>query len=65
MADAPTSSPSPQPPQPVTDAAMYLHPQTLARLGSFELRSKMIVEGVMSGMHRSPYQGFSVERHAP
>lgn len=46
---------------------MYLHPQTLARLGSFELRAKMIVEGVMSGQHRSPYQGVSVEfaQHRP
>ena len=51
----------------VTDPALYLHPQTLARLGSFELRAKMIVEGVMSGMHRSPYQGYSVEfaQHRP
>ena len=40
---------------------MYLHPQTLARLGSLELRAKHIVEGVMSGMHRSPHHGFSVE----
>ncbi|MEM1071736.1 MAG: DUF58 domain-containing protein [Planctomycetota bacterium] len=50
-----------------TDPSMYLHPQTLARLGSFELRAKMIVEGVMSGMHRSPYQGYSVEfaQHRP
>jgi len=32
-----------------------------------ELRAKMIVEGVMSGTHRSPYQGFSVEfaQHRP
>ncbi len=49
------------------DATLYLHPQTLARLGSFELRAKMIIEGVMSGAHRSPYQGFSVEfaQHRP
>lgn len=49
------------------DASLYLHPQTLARLGSFELRAKHIVEGVMSGMHRSPMQGFSVEfaQHRP
>ncbi len=49
------------------DATTYLHPRTLARLGSFELRAKHIVEGVMSGMHRSPYQGFSVEfaQHRP
>lgn len=43
------------------DASLYLHPKTLARLGSFELRAKMIVEGVMSGQHRSPYKGVSVE----
>lgn len=43
------------------DASLYLHPKTLARLGSFELRAKMIVEGVMSGQHRSPHQGVSVE----
>ncbi len=44
-----------------SDATMYLHPQTLARLGTLELRAKHIVEGVMSGMHRSPHHGFSVE----
>ncbi|MCA9278847.1 MAG: DUF58 domain-containing protein [Phycisphaeraceae bacterium] len=44
-----------------SDASLYLHPQTLARLGTFELRAKHIVEGVMSGMHRSPMHGFSVE----
>ncbi len=52
---------------PEGDAQLYLHPQTLARLGSMELRAKMIVEGVMSGAHRSPFQGFSVEfaQHRP
>jgi uncharacterized protein (DUF58 family) len=55
------------PAAPRVDATTYLHPQTLARLGSFELRAKMIVEGVMSGQHRSPYHGFSVEfaQHRP
>ncbi|MEM9082204.1 MAG: DUF58 domain-containing protein [Planctomycetota bacterium] len=49
------------------DAGTYLHPQTLARLASIELRAKLIVEGVMNGMHRSPYHGFSVEfaQHRP
>ncbi|NUQ66704.1 MAG: DUF58 domain-containing protein [Phycisphaerales bacterium] len=52
---------------PEADAQLYLHPQTLARLSSFELRAKLIVEGLSSGMHRSPYQGFSVEfaQHRP
>ncbi len=49
------------------DPTDYLHPQTLSRLETFELRARMIVEGVMSGMHRSPYFGFSVEfaQHRP
>ncbi|HYE02777.1 MAG TPA: DUF58 domain-containing protein [Phycisphaerales bacterium] len=52
---------------PHADAQLYLHPQTLARLGTLELRAKMIVEGVTSGQHRSPYHGFSVEfaQHRP
>jgi uncharacterized protein (DUF58 family) len=60
-----TSTPVERPPE--TDASLYLHPQTLARLGSFELRAKMIVEGLSSGTHRSPFQGFSVEfaQHRP
>lgn len=49
------------PEQARADPHLYLHPRTLARLGSFELRAKMIVEGVMSGAHRSPYAGVSVE----
>ncbi|QQE13747.1 DUF58 domain-containing protein [Planctomycetota bacterium] len=39
----------------------YLDPHVIASIGSLELRARMIVEGVMTGMHRSPYQGFSVE----
>jgi uncharacterized protein (DUF58 family) len=39
----------------------YLDPATLAAIGSLELRARLIVEGLMTGMHRSPYQGFSIE----
>ncbi len=46
---------------PTLRAENYLAPETLAQLSPFELRAKMIVEGVMSGMHRSPYQGMAVE----
>lgn len=42
-------------------AESYLAPETLVQLAPFDLRAKMIVEGVMSGMHRSPYQGLAVE----
>ncbi len=33
----------------------------LAKIGSLELRARLIVEGLSSGTHRSPYQGISVE----
>jgi uncharacterized protein (DUF58 family) len=65
VADAPTRAAASPPTE--ADAQLYLHPQTLARLGTLELRAKMIVEGVMSGQHRSPHHGFSVEfaQHRP
>ncbi len=44
-----------------TDYRKYLDPRTLARIGSLDLRARLIVEGLMTGMHRSPYQGASVE----
>lgn len=44
-----------------TPTAAVLDPAALAAVSSLELRSRMIVEGVMTGMHRSPYFGFSVE----
>ncbi len=44
-----------------------LEPATLAAVDSLELRARMIVEGITSGMHRSPYAGYSVEfaQHRP
>src|SRR5438034_3750262 len=51
----------------ITDYRRYLDPRTLAKVGSIELRARLIVEGLMTGMHRSPYQGISVEfaQHRP
>lgn len=45
----------------------FLDPRTLAKLGSLELRARAIIEGVMTGAHRSPLQGSSVEfdQHRP
>src|SRR5262249_52962834 len=43
------------------DYRRYLDPQVLARIGSLEMRARLIVEGFISGMHRSPLHGFSVE----
>lgn len=45
----------------VSDYRKYLDPRTLARIGALDLRARLIVEGLMTGMHRSPYQGISVE----
>jgi len=39
----------------------FLDPATLARLGSLELKARTVVEGFLSGLHRSPFKGFSVE----
>lgn len=44
-----------------TDYRRYLEPRTLARIASLDLRARLVVEGLMAGMHRSPYQGISVE----
>ncbi|HEX8521571.1 MAG TPA: DUF58 domain-containing protein [Tepidisphaeraceae bacterium] len=51
----------------ITNYRKYLDPRTLARVGSLDLRARLIVEGLMTGMHRSPYQGASVEfaQHRP
>jgi len=43
------------------DYQKYLSPRTLAKLEGLELRARHVVEGYVSGMHRSPYHGFSVE----
>jgi uncharacterized protein (DUF58 family) len=39
----------------------YLDPKILNRAARLELAAKTVVEGVMAGWHRSPYNGFSVE----
>jgi uncharacterized protein (DUF58 family) len=39
----------------------FLNPAIIARLGTMELKARTVVEGFLSGLHRSPYKGFSVE----
>ena len=46
--------------EPITPAR-FLDPELLARIGSLELLARAVVEGFMSGLHRSPYTGFSTE----
>ena len=43
------------------DYQKYLDPEMLAGLEGLQLRARRIVEGYVSGMHRSPYHGFSIE----
>lgn len=42
-------------------AARFLDPAIIARLGTIDLKVRTIVEGFLTGLHRSPYKGFSVE----
>ena len=39
----------------------YLDPSVLNAIAGLELKARLIVEGFVSGMHRSPFHGFSVE----
>ncbi len=39
----------------------YLDPAVIARLGTLDLKARTVVEGFLTGLHRSPFKGFSVE----
>src|SRR6478752_759851 len=41
--------------------SQILDPVSLARMKNLELRARSVVEGALSGMHRSPHHGSSVE----
>ncbi len=45
----------------INEHRKYLNPDTIAKIGNIELKAKLIVEGFITGLHRSPYHGFSVE----
>ncbi|MFO1052580.1 MAG: DUF58 domain-containing protein [Planctomycetota bacterium] len=44
-----------------TETKNYLDPKVLAKVERLEVRARLVVEGFISGMHKSPYKGFSVE----
>lgn len=44
-----------------TEYTKYLNPSALSKLTNLELKAKFVVEGFMTGLHKSPYHGFSVE----
>lgn len=43
------------------DSLKYLQPAVVAQLANMELRARLVVEGFITGLHKSPYHGFSVE----
>ena len=43
------------------DYRRYLQPENLAKIDSLEMKARLVVEGFITGLHRSPYHGFSVE----
>ncbi len=47
--------------QSAQDLEKYLDPRVIARITRLDLRTRLIVEGFITGLHRSPYQGLSVE----
>ncbi|NUO18057.1 hypothetical protein HUU59_01220 [bacterium] len=51
----------------MTTHLQYLDPAFVSRLKNMQLRARMVVEGFMVGLHKSPYHGFSVEfaEHRP
>jgi uncharacterized protein (DUF58 family) len=43
------------------DPRRFLHPESIAKITRLELRARQVVEGLISGMHKSPFFGHSVE----
>ena len=39
----------------------YFDPEALARVGLAPLLARLVVEGFLNGLHKSPFHGFSVE----
>ena len=54
-------------PQVSLEYKTLLDPSIIPKIASLELRARLVVEGFMVGMHKSPYHGFSVEftQHRP
>ena len=52
---------APSTPAPAQDGRRFLDPRVLARIGSLELLARTVVEGFLSGLHRSARLGSSVD----
>jgi hypothetical protein len=44
-----------------TATPSYLDSKTLDRIKRLDVRARLVVEGFITGQHRSPYHGFAVE----
>ncbi len=44
-----------------TDSRTYLDPEVIEKVSGLELKARLIVEGFISGLHKSPFRGSSVE----
>ena len=51
MADSTTSE----------DASKYLDPKVLEKIKQLDVRARLVVEGFITGQHKSPFSGFAVE----
>src|SRR5205807_1144087 len=45
----------------VENGRKYLDPKVLDKLTRLDLRARLVVEGFLTGQHKSPYHGFAVE----
>lgn len=45
----------------VDELKKYLDPKVLSKITRLDLQARLVVEGFISGLHRSPFHGFSVE----
>lgn len=45
----------------MNDHREYLNPETVSKLKGMEMKARMVVEGFIAGLQKSPYHGFSVE----
>jgi uncharacterized protein (DUF58 family) len=54
-------------PESFLDYKKYLDPSVVSKLNSLELKARLVVEGFLVGLHKSPYHGFSAEfsEHRP
>jgi len=45
----------------MSDHREFLRPDVVSRLSRLDIVARLVVEGFITGLHRSPYHGFSVE----